>query len=91
MNAPVLILREFQPHDAAQVAQLVTDSVRGHWTSPPNSFRGYDQPERFRLVSAGNGVQATLGVNPFGDSAPGAFRLDFAGDGGFSTRCIPWP
>ncbi len=81
MTAPGLILREFQSHDAAQVAQLVTNSVRGHWTYTSEQFRGYDQPERFRLVSAGNSVQATLGVNLFGDSAPGAFRLNFAGDG----------
>ena len=73
-------IREFQLPDASQVAQLVTDSVHGHWTYLPEHFRGSTAPERFRLVVAAGQVRATLGVSPFGKSAPGAFRLDFAGE-----------
>ncbi len=58
----------------------MTASVRDHWTYTPDQFRSSASPDHFRLVAAHSRARATLGVSPFGDSAPGAFRLDFAGD-----------
>ncbi|AZI43545.1 GNAT family N-acetyltransferase [Deinococcus psychrotolerans] len=83
MNEHRPILREFQPADAAQVAQLITESVRGHWIYTPEQFKPSSVPQRFRLVAADSEVRATLAVSPFGDAAPSAFRLDFAGDAQF--------
>ena len=80
MNRPSLIVRDFERPDAAQVAQLVTASVRGHWTYTPEHFTASAPPERFRSVAVADTVKATLNVSPFGGSAPGAFRLDFAGE-----------
>ena len=80
MNEPLFTVREFESSDAAQVAQLVTASVRGHWIYAPEHFTVSAQPERFRSVAVADTVQATLNVSPFGDGAPGAFRLDFAGE-----------
>lgn len=80
MNEPCPTLRDFQPADASQVAQLATGSVRGHWTYTPEQFKVSSLPERFRLVATDSEVRTTLSVSPFGDAAPSAFRLDFAGD-----------
>ncbi|WP_420597203.1 GNAT family N-acetyltransferase [Deinococcus sp.] len=80
MNELTLQLREFQSSDASRIAQLVTSSVRDHWTYTPEQFTVSEHPDRFRLVAADIEVRATLNVSPFGDGAPGAFRLDFAGD-----------
>lgn len=80
MNETVLTLRDFQLSDATQVARLVTASVRGHWTYSPKQFKGSTQSDRFRLVAAESEVRATLNVSPFGSGAPGAFRLDVAGE-----------
>ena len=62
------------------MAQLVTESVRGHGTYTPEEFQPSDTPDKFRLVAANDEARATFNVSPFGDGAPGAFRLDFAGD-----------
>ncbi|WP_188904475.1 hypothetical protein [Deinococcus aerophilus] len=42
--------RAFQNADAPAAARLVTDSVRGHWTSLPEQFRESADPLRRRLV-----------------------------------------
>ncbi len=79
-------LRPFQNADAAAVARLVTDSVRGHWTYPPEHFRESADPLRRRLVAlAGPEVIATAHLLPFGDATPDALRLDLAGDGAAFT------
>lgn len=77
-----LHLRPFQQADAPAVADLVTRSVRGLWTSRPEHFRESTSPERRRLVAVQGGeVVATAHLAPFGDSAPDALRLDLAGEG----------
>ncbi|CAM3361059.1 N-acetyltransferase domain-containing protein [Deinococcus saxicola] len=79
-------LRPFQNADAPAVARLVTDSVRGHWTYPPERFRESADPLRRRLVAlAGPEVVATAHLLPFGDATPDALRLDLAGNGAAFT------
>ncbi|QFP75751.1 GNAT family N-acetyltransferase [Deinococcus sp. AJ005] len=79
-------LRPFQNADAAAVARLVTDGVRGHWTYPPERFRASADPLRRRLVaSSGTEIVATANLSPFGDATPDALRLDLAGDGAAFT------
>jgi GNAT superfamily N-acetyltransferase len=73
-------IREFQLPDASQVARLVTASVHDHWTYQPEQFTVSTASDTFRLIAAAEEVRATLGVSPFGDALPGAFRLDFAGE-----------
>ncbi|PTA68853.1 GNAT family N-acetyltransferase [Deinococcus arcticus] len=73
-------LRAFRQSDAADVARLVTDSVRGHWTYTPELFREVTPPTR--LVAEQHGqVIATARLAPFGAGVPDALRLDLAGDG----------
>ncbi|CAM3841834.1 GNAT family N-acetyltransferase [Deinococcus frigens] len=79
-------IRPFQNADAPAVARLVTDSVRGHWTYPPERFRESADPLRRRLVAVqGQQVIATAHLRPFGDATPDALRLDLAGDGAAFT------
>lgn len=74
------IVRPFQNDDAVQVAQLVTESVKGHWTYKPEQFRESDDPKRCRLVAEQSGkVVATANSSPFGEGASNALRLDLAG------------
>lgn len=75
-------LRPFQNADAQAVAELVTQSVMGHWTYQPEWFKESTDPQKRRLVALQNGqVIATAHLHPFGDSAPDALRLDLSGDG----------
>lgn len=75
-------LRSFRNTDAAAVARLLTEGVRGHWTYSEGQFRESTDPQRRRLVALrGTEVVATAHLLPFGDGAPGALRLDLAGDG----------
>lgn len=77
-----LTLRPFQNADAAAVAALLTTSVRGLWQYLPEHFREDNDPQKRRLVALRGGeVVATGRLAPFGDLAPDALRLDFAGDG----------
>jgi GNAT superfamily N-acetyltransferase len=79
-------VRPFQNADASTVARLVTDSVRGHWTYPPERFRESTDPQRRRLVALrGPGVVATAHLTPFGEATPDALRLDLAGNGAAFT------
>ncbi|WP_291431715.1 GNAT family N-acetyltransferase [Deinococcus sp.] len=68
--------------DAAAVARLVTQSVRGHWTYAPDHFReGAPGTRPARLVAEHGGqVVATARLAPFGEGVPDALRLDVAGD-----------
>jgi Acetyltransferase (GNAT) family. len=75
-------IRPFQEADAATVAHLVTQSVRGQWTYRPAQFRVSADPQRRRLVAERGGeVIASVHCSPFGAGAPDALRLDFAGEG----------
>ena len=77
-----LQIRSFQNADAQAVAALVTAGVRGHWTYRAEQFKESDNPQRRRMVAVNRGqVVATADFVPFGDAAPDALRLDFAGDG----------
>ncbi|MBZ9753322.1 GNAT family N-acetyltransferase [Deinococcus sp. HMF7604] len=77
-------LRPFRQSDAVAVAQLVTDSVRGHWTYTPEQFREATPPSRL-VAEQESQVTATARLAPFGASVPGALRLDLAGDGSAFT------
>lgn len=77
-----LLIRPFQNADAEAVAALVTAGVRSHWTYRAEQFKASDNPQRRRMVGVTRGqVVATAHFVPFGDAAPDALRLDFAGDG----------
>ncbi|THF70671.1 GNAT family N-acetyltransferase [Deinococcus sp. Arct2-2] len=79
-------LRPFQNADAETVAQLVTDSVRGHWVYSAEQFPEDVQPDRVRWVAEqGGGVVATVRLAPFGSGVPDALRLDLAGEGAAFT------
>ncbi|ANE42486.1 GNAT family N-acetyltransferase [Deinococcus puniceus] len=79
-------LRPFQNADAEAVAQLVTDSVRGHWSYNAEQFQEDVQPDRLRWVAEQGGrVVAMARLAPFGSGAPDALRLDLAGDGAAFT------
>ncbi|WP_161881742.1 hypothetical protein [Deinococcus alpinitundrae] len=51
MEDTLPMLRDFRPEDAVEIAQLVTASVRGHWTYIPEHFTVSVQPGRFRTVA----------------------------------------
>ncbi|MFC5848465.1 GNAT family N-acetyltransferase [Deinococcus petrolearius] len=76
------MLRPFRHADAPVVARLVSSSVRGHWTYPPEHFRESADPLRRRLVAVQAGeVIATASLAPFGAGTPDALRLGVAGEG----------
>ncbi|WP_245872877.1 GNAT family N-acetyltransferase [Deinococcus planocerae] len=79
-----MAIRPFQNADAPAVARLVTEGVRGHWTYTPEQFRGGMDSGRL-VAERGGEVVATMRLSPFGSGAPGALRLDPAGDGSAFT------
>lgn len=83
-------LRPFRAADAAAVARLVTDSVRGHWMYTPDHFRESPAGTRpTRLVAEQDGVVvATARLAPFGEGVPDALRLDVAGDAAHFTPLL---
>lgn len=83
-------LRPFRAADAAAVARLVTEGVRGHWTYTPEHFRESPAGTRpTRLVAEQDGVViATARLAPFGEGVPDALRLDVAGDAASFTPLL---